>query len=177
MMDAPAAKPRFLLPPYAWAAIAAVLCVSLILLQLGRAPNSEKRIAALEQSVAAMARESAAKGNAGAFPDHAVCAHSLYPGFRDQLDRSLATSGIQVVALDIGGASRANAETRENAPLDAYPVHLVAKGSYESAVSALSILGHAHPAILVDHFALRNQTSSVSLTLEGRVFCRSRTSN
>jgi len=166
-------RPRFLLPPYAWAAIAAALCVSLILLQLGRAPNSDKRIAALEQSVAAMARESAAKGNAGAFPDHAVCAHSLYPGFRDQLDRSLATSGIQVVALDIGGVARGG----ENAPLDAYPVHIVAKGSYESAISALSILGHAHPAILVDHFALRNQTSSVSLTLEGRVFCRSRTSN
>ncbi len=172
-MELPAPRPRFVLPLYAWAAIAAAICVSLILLQLGRAANSGQRLAALEQSVAAMARESAAKGNASAFPDHAVCAHTLYPGFRDQLDRSLATSGIQVVALDIGGARRGG----ESAPLDAYPVHLVAKGSYESAVSALSILGHAHPAILVDHFSLRNQTSSVSLTLEGRVFCRSRTSS
>jgi hypothetical protein len=165
-------KAPFSLPVTAWAAMAAVVAVSLILLQLSRAPHSDQRLGALEQSVAAMARETSARGSADAYPDHAVCNGALYQGFRDQLDRSLATSGIQIVALDIGGARRG-----EGLPLDTYPVRLVAKGSYESAVSALSILSRAHPALLVDHFSLKNQTSSVDLMLEGRVFCRSRASN
>jgi len=165
-------KTPFSLPPAAWAAMAAIVALSLVLLQLGRAPQSDRRLAALEQSVAAMARETAAKGNADAYPDHAVCNGALYQGFRDQLDRSLATSGLQIVALDIGGVRQ-----QEGLPLDTYPVRLVAKGSYESAVSALSILSRAHPALLVDHFSLKNQTSSVDLMLEGRVFCRSRASN
>ncbi len=168
-----ARRPSFALPLAAWAVMAAVVAVSLLLFELGRAPRSDQRLADVEQSLATAARRTAAARPAGARPAPTVCAGVLYPGYRDQLNRSLATSGIEVVDLSVGGATGRG----EGVPLDAYPVRLIARGSYVSAISALSILARAQPSLIVDHVALRNQTSSVNLMLEGRVFCRSRKSS
>jgi hypothetical protein len=53
-----------------------------------------------------------------------------------------------------------------------YTVTLKGSGTYEQAVSAMEIMAQYRPRLFLDSLSLRNNTSSVDLNVEGRLYCR-----
>ncbi|MDV6331307.1 hypothetical protein [Asticcacaulis sp. 201] len=149
------------------AAVIAMFALSLFLSQPGRA---KARLAELERQAALIEAASQARGDLVAFPVGTVCTGMTGDALKGQLGKSLMASGLVIEAFDLEAASRIG-----NAPaLQAYTVSLKAKGSYEQALTAMARLAQYRPQLFLDALSLRNQTDSVDLNVEGRLFCRSK---
>ena len=135
---------------------------------LSRPSGAKARLAALEQQAEQIRSAGKVRGDLNTYPLGSVCSSALDQRFRDQLNTALAGSGLKVSALDISDRGRAG----DIRPLHAYSLTLKANGSYEQAVSAMQIMAQYRPRLFLDSLSVRNQTESVDLNVEGRIFCR-----
>lgn len=156
------------IPKEAYAVAAGLLVVAVALLFLSRPSGSHQRLAALEQQAAVIAAANKAEGDLGVYPLGSVCTNTLDDAFKNQLTSALMNTGLTVTALDISPSGK----TGEGHPLMGYSLTLKASGTYEQAINSLEVMAHYRPRLFLDTMSLRNQTSSVDLDLEGRLYCR-----
>jgi len=145
-----------------------VLLVMLGMWALSRPPGAKARVMALEQQADQIRAATKVRGDLSTYPLGSVCSGVLDEGFRNQLNTALAGTGLKIDALDISDRGRAG----DIRPLHAYSLTLKASGTYEQAVGAMERLAQNRPRVFLDSLSLRNQTESVDLNVEGRVFCR-----
>jgi|GEM_PF-2850931 len=150
-----------------------VIAIIILLAMLGiwalsRPSGAGARLAALEQQAEQIRAAAKVRGDLAAYPLGSVCGGALDEGFRNQLNTTLAGSGLKISTLDISDRGRAG----DIRPLHAYSLILKANGTYEQTVGAMELLAQSHPRIFLDSLSLRNQTESVDLNVEGRIFCR-----
>jgi hypothetical protein len=145
-----------------------ILLAMLGMWSLSRPSGAKARLAALEQQADQIRAANKVRGDLTTYPLGSVCSGALDEGFRNQLNTALAGSGLKVGALDISDRGR----TGDIRPLHTYSLTLKASGTYEQAVGAMERLAQSHPRVFLDSLSLRNQTESVDLNVEGRVFCR-----
>ncbi len=156
-------------PREAYAVAVVMLAVAIALMLLSRPSDSRQRLAALTQQAAVITAADKADGDLTVYPLGSVCSNSLDDAFKNQLSAALMNTGLTVTALDVSPQGK----TGEAHPLMAYALTLKASGTYEQAVNSLEIMAHYKPRLFLDTMSLRNQTSSVDLDVEGRLYCRS----
>lgn len=156
------------LPKSAFVVAIVVLLAMLGIWALSRPSGAEARLTALKQQAEQIRAATKVKGDLAAYPLGSVCGGALDEGFRNQLNTTLAGSGLKISALDISDRGRAG----DIRPLHAYSLVLKANGTYEQAVGAMERLAQSRPRVFLDSLSLRNQTESVDLSVEGRIFCR-----
>ncbi len=156
------------IPPLAYGAAAVVLVLMIGLWLVTRPSDAKARLAALETQAASIQVAAAADGDLATYPLGSVCSSTLDEAFRNQLTSALINSGLKVEALDIRNAGKV--EGRH--PLTSYALTLKASGTYEQAINSLEIMAHYRPRLFLDSLSLKNQTRSVDLNVEGRLFCR-----
>ena len=156
------------IPMEACAVAAGLLVVAVLLFFLSRPSGSHQRLAALEQQATIIATANKAGGDLGVYPLGSVCSGTLDDAFKNQLSSALINTGLTVTAMDVSPAGK----TGEDHPLMGYTLTLKASGTYEQAVNSLEVMAHYRPRLFLDTMSLRNQTSSVDLDVEGRLFCR-----
>jgi type II secretory pathway pseudopilin PulG len=169
--DRKPAKPAFSvsdLPKSVFVIGIVVLLAMLGMWGLSRPSGAKARLAELEQQADQIRSAAKVRGDLNTYPLGSVCSGNLDEGFRSQLNTALAGSGLKVSALDISDRGRAG----DIRPLHAYSLTLKATGTYEQAVNALALMAQYRPRLFLDSLSLRNQTESVDLNVEGRVFCR-----
>ncbi|HWU49140.1 MAG TPA: hypothetical protein VN042_04640 [Asticcacaulis sp.] len=155
-------------PLLAWGVAALLALVGLGGLFLSRPTDARARLAALETQSKSIRSATDARGDLNAYPAGSVCAGQIDEALRNQLTNALMNSGLKVEALDIADAGQAG----DRFPLRAYKLSLKGSGSYEEAMRSLQVLRRYQPRLFLDTLSLRNQTSSVDLDVEGRLFCR-----
>ena len=156
------------IPLLAWGVAGLLALVGLGVLFLSRPTDAKARFAALEAQSKSIRSAADARGDLSAFPPGAVCAGQIDDALRNQLTNALINSGLKVEALDIADAGQAG----DRFPLRAYKLTLKGSGSYDEAMRGLQALRRYQPRLFLDTLSLRNQTSSVDLDVEGRLFCR-----
>lgn len=156
------------IPKEAYAVAAGLLVVAVVLILLSRPSSSHQRLADLDKKVAAITAANKAEGDLGVYPLGSVCTGTLDDGFKNQLSSALMNTGLTVTALDVSPSGR----TGEGHPLMGYALMLKASGTYEQAINSLEVMAHYRPRLFLDTMSLRNQTSSVDLDVEGRLYCR-----
>ncbi|EGF92858.1 hypothetical protein ABI_12960 [Asticcacaulis biprosthecium C19] len=156
------------IPPAAFAVAAAVLAVAAGLWVLSRPSGAAARLDALERQAASIRTAAAAPGDLTVFPAGSVCTNRIDDGFRQQLSNAVTGSGLKVDALDIRPEGRVEGKR----PLMAYTVTLKGSGTYEQALGGLEVLDRFRPRLFLDNLSLRNRIDSVTLDLEGRLYCR-----
>jgi len=169
--DRKPAKPAFALgdmPKSVFVVGMGILVIMLGLWSLSRPSGAKARLAALEQQADQIKAATKVRGDLSTYPLGSVCSGVLDEGFRNQLNTALAGTGLKIDALDISDRGRAG----DIRPLHAYSLTLKASGTYEQAVGAMERLAQNRPRVFLDSLSLRNQTESVDLNVEGRVFCR-----
>ena len=145
-----------------------ILLMMLGLWTLSRPSGAKARLVVLEHQADQIRADTKVRGDLSTYPLGSVCGGDLNEGFRNQLNTTLAGTGLKVSALDISDRGRAG----DIRPLHAYSLTLKASGTYEQAVGAMERLAQSRPRVFLDSLSLRNQTESVDLNVEGRVFCR-----
>lgn len=156
------------IPVGAYAAGAAMLILMLGMWCFSKPSGAKARMAALEQQALVIKAAEKTQGDLQTYPLGSVCTEDLGDAFRNRLSASLLNSGVKIEALDVSD----DGPTDGIHPLRAYTLTLKASGGYEQAVGALNILAQYQPTVFLDSMHLRNQTSSVDLNVEGRLYCR-----
>lgn len=156
------------IPLAAWGVAAGVAVVGLVLLFMARPPSLKARFEALQTQAAAIKASGQKRGDLSAFPVGTVCASVIDDTMRNQLTNALMNSGLKIETLDITDTGQAG----DRYPLRSYSLSLKGSGSYDDAMRTLQALNRYRPRLFLDTLSLRNQTSSVDLDVEGRLFCR-----
>ncbi|MGN6424371.1 MAG: GspMb/PilO family protein [Asticcacaulis sp.] len=156
------------IPLLAWGVAGLLALVGLGVLFLSRPTDAKARLVALEAQSKSIRSATDARGDLTSFPAGSVCAGQVDDALRNQLTNALMNSGLKVEALDIADAGQAG----DRFPLRAYKLTLKGSGSYEEAMRGLQALKRYQPRLFLDTLSLRNETSSVDLDVEGRLFCR-----
>ncbi len=164
-------KPAFSIADLPKSVFVVGLLMALVMLgmwSLSRPSGAKSRLAALQLQADQIRNAVKVRGDLETYPLGSVCSGGIDNGFREQLNTALVGSGLKVNALDISDRGRAG----DIRPLHAYSLTLKASGTYEQAVGAMEIMAQYRPRLFLDSLSLRNQTESVDLNVEGRVFCR-----
>jgi len=156
------------LPKEAWLVAAVPLLVLIALFALARPSGVKARMAALEQQARTIGTAARADGDLGRYPVGSVCSGEFSDAMKNQLTSAVMNTGLTVAAFDVSSKGREGLSH----PLMAYSVSLKGSGSYEQAINSLEVLAHVRPKLFLDTLSLRNQTSSVDLDVEGRLYCR-----
>ncbi len=156
------------IPKAAWIATALVVVVMSGLYSLSRPFDAKSRLDTLEQQAKIIKSAVRSDGDLMAFGVGSVCTGALDDAFKSRVSSALMNAGLKVDVLDVTPRGR----TGEGHPLMAYGVSLKGTGSYEQAVGALEVLAHEKPKLFLDSLIMRNQTASVDLSVEGRLYCR-----
>ena len=156
------------IPKLAYVVAAVMLLIMFGLWSLSRPSGAKGRLAEMERQAAIVKSAGLAEGDLRTYPLGSVCGGELNDNFRNQLSNALTNSGLAVDALDISAAGQDGI----GHPLMAYAVTLKGTGTYEQAVSAMEIIAQYRPRLFLDSLSLRNNTSSVDLNVEGRLYCR-----
>ena len=109
-------------------------------------------------------------GDADAYPPHALCqmgANAAGPALQDRVTALAAGNG-----LTLTGVSATPGVADETAGGIA-PVSLQfqTSGRYDAVIGFMGALARNQPEIFADSVDLKSETSAVSLTFEGRVYC------
>ena len=147
--------------------IVAAIVIFVVMLLLGRAPRAADRLERLETQADRVASARNLPGDLAVFPAGSVCRGKLSNDYQRQIALGLAPTGLTVVTMDVGKAQMVG-----DLGLKAYDLRLVARGPYMAAVSGLSVLAKAQPAIYTTSLTMKNQVSDVDVVLQGRVYCR-----
>lgn len=112
----------------------------------------------------------ASKSEGGVYGRQAVCNRPLVAasvGLTQELRTRAQSSGLKVVALNVGAGAAPDATARL-APLD---VSFTLEGSYDSAVRMTALLESTKPAVFLDSYELRRRPTGAVLKVTGRAFC------
>lgn len=156
------------IPKEAYAVAAATLLIMIGIWAFSKPADADARLAALEAQAKQIRLAGKREGDLAVYPLGSVCGGDLDDNFKNQLNNALLNSGLKIDALDISDRGKSG----DRQPLHTYGITLKASGSYEQAIGAMEVLSQYRPRLFLDSLRLRNQTQSVDLSVEGRLFCR-----
>jgi hypothetical protein len=141
----------------------------LVLSGLGKAPDLNARVAAVEAEAARAKALLASAGRETPAPPGALCRGAPSDAARrlhDALATQSAQAGLAPESLDVSPEDGGAGPT----PLR---VRLTATGSYEAALGLLTLLAKTKPLVFADSVDLTPKISNVTLAFTGRAFCAS----
>lgn len=130
----------------------------------------EPRLGDLEAGAQKLGRVDRHDRGLAQYPTDAVCSRGTAAQgneLRSSLKALVAAQSLALDNLSVGPDD----QTPLSETLSAIRVRIQVSGSYEGAVAMLQSLSQMRPTVFVETFDLTSKTTSVSLSLSGRVFC------
>jgi hypothetical protein len=130
----------------------------------------EARLAQATAALTDVEAKLSSPGDPYAYPPHALClmgANAAGPALQDRVTALAAANG-----LTLAGVS-ATPGVADEAAGGLAPVSLQFQttGRYDAIIGLMNALAKNQPEIFADSVDLKSETSAVSLTFQGRIFC------
>jgi hypothetical protein len=140
------------------------------LLALAHPRGLEARLARATAALTDVEAKLQAPGDPYAYPPHVLCrmgANAAGPALQDRVTALAAGSGLTLSSL----SATPGVEDETAGGVAPVTLQFQTSGRYDAVIGFMGALAKNQPEIFADSVDLKSETSAVSLTFEGRIYC------